>query len=369
MTTLTKRPTVEEWLATATMIGVMLIGFWQATVSLNSPAVKEISVTLSSFREGSLTGSLSNQLDKNLPIRSELIAWANTGRYLLIQGAGDQVRVGKDNWLFSVEELQYFKDAQAHQVARLAILKRASEALEGEDIKLIVALVPDKARMNERQLSNGTYPIWYSRRYDEIIKNLNESSVAVVDLQSALTSDAKTRPLYYRTDTHWNQAGAQRAADAVAKRIISIAAELPANGFMTKSYEGPIQKSGDLIRMMGLEKMPDWARPQPDVEVTERTIKSGSAPTAGLFDAVSIPVVLLGTSYSLRANFHGYLQQALGTEVLNVARDGGGFIQSAKDYLADESFKTSKPRVIVWEIPERMFSAPLTDLEKKDLLL
>jgi hypothetical protein len=46
-----------------------------------------------------------------------------------------------------------------------------------------------------------------------------------------------------------------------------------------------------------------------------------------------------------------------------VARDGGGFIQSAKDYFADESFKVAKPRIIIWEIPERMFSAPLTDAE------
>jgi hypothetical protein len=55
--------------------------------------------------------------------------------------------------------------------------------------------------------------------------------------------------------------------------------------------------------------------------------------------------------------------------VLNVARDGGGFIQSAKDYLADESFKTAKPRVLIWEVPERMFSAPLTDAEKQGLPL
>jgi hypothetical protein len=52
-----------------------------------------------------------------------------------------------------------------------------------------------------------------------------------------------------------------------------------------------------------------------------------------------------------------------------VARDGGGFIQSAKDYFADESFKVAKPRIIIWEIPERMFSAPLTDAEKQGLQL
>jgi alginate O-acetyltransferase complex protein AlgJ len=46
---------------------------------------------------------------------------------------------------------------------------------------------------------------------------------------------------------------------------------------------------------------------------------------------------------------------------LNTAKDGGGFLQSITAYLNDESYKTSKPKVLVWEIPERMLKAPLTD--------
>jgi alginate O-acetyltransferase complex protein AlgJ len=75
-------------------------------------------------------------------------------------------------------------------------------------------------------------------------------------------------------------------------------------------------------------------------------------------------VVLVGTSYSLRANFHGQLQQQLGAEVLNVAKDGGGFMQAMNDYLNDDAFKTTPPKLMVWEVPERVFSSPLTDLEK-----
>ena len=109
----TNRPTIEEWLASEAMMTVMIAGFWQASVSLSSPAVKAIPLTLSDFRDGKVTGSLSTQLDKNLPIREELIAWANTGRYLLTRGAGDQVRLGREGWLFSVEKLQYFSDASS----------------------------------------------------------------------------------------------------------------------------------------------------------------------------------------------------------------------------------------------------------------
>jgi alginate O-acetyltransferase complex protein AlgJ len=365
----TSRPAIEEWLASAAMLTVMIAGFWQATASLSSPAVKEIPINLDDFRDGKVTGSLSTQLDKNLPVREDLIAWANAGRYLLTRGAGDQVRLGREGWLFSVEELQYFSDSLSFQNARLKILTQASAALQASEVRLVIALIPDKARMNERQLTNGSYPGWYRDRYSEIIKNLRANNVTVVDLQPALTSDGASAPFYYRTDTHWNQAGAQRAAISIAKQVKSIAADISHTEFVTKAAPPAVQKPGDLLRMMGLSNMPDWARPQPDVEITTLTQKTpADEKPAGLFDSVNTPVVLAGTSYSLRANFHGYLQEALGADVLNVARDGGGFIQSVKDYLSDDSFKTTKPRVLIWEIPERMFSAPLTAAEKEPLL-
>jgi alginate O-acetyltransferase complex protein AlgJ len=363
------RPTMEEWLASAAMLTVMIAGFWQAALSLNSPAVEEIPITVSDFRDGKVTGSLSTQLDKNLPIREDLIAWANAGRYLLTRGAGDQVRLGRDGWLFSVEELQYYDDASSFQNARISILTQSSAALKASDVRLVIALVPDKARMNEQQLVTGSYPNWYRDRYSEIIKNLRANHVEVVDLRPALRSDGERAPFYYRTDTHWNQAGAQRAAASIAKQVKSVVADISHTEFVTKGASPAVQKPGDLLRMMGLSNMPDWTRPQPDNETTALTLKiAAEAKSAGLFDSVSTPVVLVGTSYSLRANFHGYLQETLGADVLNVARDGGGFIQSVKDYLADDSFKTTKPRVIIWEVPERMFSAPLTATEKEPLL-
>ena len=171
--------------------------------------------------------------------------------------------------------------------------------------------------------------------------------------------------------TSWQLRGPvfSRAAAAVARQVKAIGVNLPLVSFVTHHDGLVVQKPGDLLRMMNLNVMPNWIRPRPDSEITDVTKRTEAAQPAGLFGAMSVPVVLVGTSYSLRANFHGYLQQALGTEVLNVARDGGGFIQSAKDYLSNESFQTEKPQVIVWELPERMLSAPLSDVEKQGLSL
>jgi len=357
----------EEWFAGATMLGMMGVGLWQALISLGSLGVQETPLSLTDFRQGRITGTLSTQLDKNLPLRGELIAWANAGRYVLTRGAGDQVRLGRGEWLFSVEELRFYDNALVHQKDRLDIVAQTAKALKAQGVTLVIALVPDKARVYAQQLSGGRYPDWNAGRYQFALNTLRSQGVEVVDLLPALSPDPAEPPLYYRTDTHWNQLGAHRAAAVVAREIQSIGVKLPPVSFVTNPSGPLLQKPGDLIRMMSLNDMPNWTRPRPDSEITELTKRTEPAQVAGLFDTVNVPVVLVGTSYSLRANFHGYLQQALGTEVLNVARDGGGFIQSVKDYLANESFQTAKPQVVVWELPERMLSAPLSDVEKQAL--
>ena len=63
----------------------------------------------------------------------------------------------------------------------------------------------------------------------------------------------------------------------------------------------------------------------------------------------------------VRYAFHGALQEATSCEVLNVARDGAGFLQSMASYLKDDAFKTARPALIVWEIPERFLTLPLDD--------
>jgi alginate O-acetyltransferase complex protein AlgJ len=109
---------------------------------------------------------------------------------------------------------------------------------------------------------------------------------------------------------------------------------------------------------MGLERAPDWSRPRPDREAPVATTQVGDD-GGGLFGDAEIPVTLVGTSYSLRGNFHGYLEEALGASVLNAAKDGAGFLKSMTEYLGDDAYRDAPPRVIVWEVPERFLQAPL----------
>lgn len=365
----TNKATAEEWIAGLAMLGVMVGGFWQATESLSTPTLSDVPHSWADIRSGVGTDLFSKYLDKHLPIREDLIAWANAGRYVLTQGAGDQVRLGRDEWLFSVEELQFYPNAAADQAERVRRVAEVSAGLQRKGIELLVVLVPDKARVQVAQMAGGAYPAWYGSRYASVLQGMQSQGVNTVDVLPTMQAAVQTNPLYYRTDTHWNQAGAQLVADLVAKRVLQSGPIAPEAQFATTHAAQSSERVGDLLNMMGLAHMPNALRPNPDTERVAQTEKTSASPAVGLLGDVSMPVVLVGTSYSRRANFHGHLQGALQADVLNVATDGGGFIQSMADYLKDEAFTTAPPQWVVWEIPERVFSAPLTDAEKAPLPL
>ena len=360
---------LEEWAAGVVMVAVMVAGQWQAVQALWNSSLLDIPHTWSDFRAGITTERFSKHLDSHLPIRDGLIAFANAGRYVLTNGAGDQVRLGKDEWLFSVEEIQYHPDASTSQAERVAIAGKVSAGLRRLGVELLVVVVPDKARVQSAQLADGVYPAWYSQRHASLVRGLQEQGVRVLDVLPEMQRAVKFNPLYYRTDTHWNQAGAQLVAELVAQQIRLQGLNAPATGFSTTRSAASTERVGDLLSLLGLARVPDALRPNPDQEHTDQTAKSAVASSAGLLGDVNMPVVLVGTSFSQRANFHGYLQAALQAEVLNVATDGGGFIQSMAAYLLDDAFRTSPPQWLVWEIPERAFSKPLIAAETTALPL
>lgn len=354
-------PSRHANLAAITLIAVMLAGAAQIIMAARDPAGLEFPRTWTDFREGRSTGELQKQLDQKLPARDALIATANSLRYLIAGGAGEQVRTGRDDWLFLADELRFEADGGAHLNARAELLGSTSQRLERQGVKLVVALVPDKARLYSAKLAGGAYPGYLRSRYPDALAALRGRGVTVVDLLAPLTSGAQREEVYYRSDTHWNQTGAQIAAAAVAQSVQQLGLDLEKTAFVTAPGGTIAERPGDLIRMMGLESMPNALRPRPDSEAAVVTQQSSPEVGGGLFDKAVVPVVLTGTSYSLRGNFHGYLQQALSAKVLNAAKDGGGFLQATGAYLTNEAFATDKPKVLIWELPERFLLAPLAD--------
>jgi alginate O-acetyltransferase complex protein AlgJ len=359
----------------AVLSALTLAGTLQVVGALRSPDKLDVPTDWQSFREGKTTQTFEKQIDKKMPNRADLITFANSVRYFVLGGAGEQVRVGKNDWLFLTEELRFEgPKANAHSTsktnnpdqaltARIELISKLSKQLNSIGIQLVVALVPDKARVYASQLKTS-YPSFNDSRYGTALAAMRTNKINTVDLLTPMQRWDQTKgTLYYRTDTHWNQTGATLAAVEITNAITALNLNYKKTSFVTTVAATTQERSGDLIRLMGIESAPSWVKPKLDVEApaTTKEQDNTAAPQSagGLFDDVAVPVVLVGTSYSLRANFQGKLQELLSTAVLNTAKDGGGFLQAMTTYLNDDSFKSSKPQVIVWEIPERMLKSPL----------
>ena len=172
-----------------------------------------------------LPENLNNFIADNSPFRYQLVELNANVNYLLFgQVNNDQVLAGKDGWLFykdgpdaarPVANYQGLPDtfySEAELAAAAASLDRLSAALAQHGCTLVLDLTPSKDRVYQEYMPDG-YPIVRTEnRTDRLAAYLQQHTSARVSWQyPALRARALAdpdQPLYFRTDTHWNSAGA-----------------------------------------------------------------------------------------------------------------------------------------------------------------
>ena len=353
----------------AAAVLLLALGAWQGVEAIASaPAQARLRPTLNgeAFLAGRTTAAVNYVMAHQLPADPLLRGTGGVFRYALFNSGGPQVRVGCDDTLFLTEELRPWPDAGAAIAERAAGLRRIQAALAARGIPVVVAVVPDKARVLSDRLCGAPWSGQSRGRYNAFLAALRSAGVTdVVPLLPALTAQsARPAGAYYRTDTHWNQDGARAAAVAIGTAVAN--RELARNeAYRTENAAEETDGPGDLLRLMSLDGVGNALRPRPDRERKARTEAPEAAGGDSLLDEVpSAEVALIGSSYSVNANFHGALQEALRSSVYNAAEAGGGFSGAAATYLGGENFRESPPKLIVWEIPERVIAQPLTAAER-----
>ena len=353
------------------VIALLGWGFWQGITAMGKPEAQErIRNTLSwsALLKGETAAAVNHAMAHNLPVDPQFRAAGGIFRWMLFGAAGPQVRAGCDDWLFLTEELRPWPDAEAHQATRVAALKRAADALARQDVQLLVAVVPDKARVYSAELCGVPWSAQSQARYGAFTTALQSAGLQSIGLLPVMLEAAGAAPAFYRTDTHWSQAGAAAVAAALAPEVRARGIA-PSEEFRTTAEPADSNGPGDLLRLMSLDKVPDWLRPAPDRQRKETTEAAQPAEASGglLDDTPAPPVTLVGSSYSVNANFHGRLQQALGVPVANFAEAGGGFWRAANTYFTGEAFRETPPKLVIWEIPERVVGQPIDAAERKFL--
>ena len=326
-------------------------------------------VTLPAFLDGAAMRDMASALAE-APLAKEAATLERQASWLAIGDLGPQVRQGCRDWLFLAEELAPQPNAVLHQEERAQALIRIQEALRQRGIGLVVAVIPDKSRIEAGHLCGLGRPPVFAGRLDAWVARLKAAQVPVIDTTPALQAlQASGQEPFLRTDTHWNEAGAAAAAQAIAAGVKALGIEPTPHQAYAVTASAPQPRAGDLVRLAGIDRLPAALQPSPETDVSS-TFAVRSSTVAGkpvparsaedeLFGDNDLPTVaLIGTSFSRNSHFSEFLAAALQTPVPDFARDGGNFWGSAGAYFSSDAFRQTPPRLIVWEIPERTLQLP-----------
>lgn len=140
-------------------------------------------------------------------------------------GMSTRVHIGKDGWLFyrsviDVEqpsvEMMLKKDSDSVIEGTKALAK----ALNTRGIQLIVMIAPMKNVFYSDKLPSTSVPLPLSRQVnalDSRLKSIEE--IIFIDSTEILRDAAKVRPVFHKTDFHWNDTAAFSVAENLVNKL------------------------------------------------------------------------------------------------------------------------------------------------------
>lgn len=306
-----------------------------------------------SFLQGEQAATYEHTFNEALPFKDAAVSTWGVLEYTLFHEGREGVVLGTDGWLFTGEEVAFYEDAAAEAARKLRFVDQVQEELAARNVALVVALIPDKSRVYA-EFVGRPLPSYTRRRYEAFRRALTAKGVLAPDLLTPLLNAKTDAQVYLRTDTHWTPAGAEVVADTLAQTL----AAADVSGLFGTEYQtqttGQKFYKGDLLNFLPLGALQSRLGPPPD-RLEARQTRAVSGAGGGLFGAQTVPVTLVGTSYSanLNWNFAGALQKSLGADVLNLATEGRGPLPPMREYLESHELRDTPPALVVWEIPER----------------
>lgn len=274
--------------------------------------------------------------------------------------------IGKNSWLFTPYEFAHPEDAPDTE-ATLQLLQKANKLFERSGIALALVIVPSKIRIYSDQLpDNKKLDAYTADKYENVAKALRAGGVNVVNLnQPFLTSPQRTSdtPLFLHLDTHWSPTGALLAAETVKAEIdrtpalkAALAATPEEKYTLTWTKQKVNQRARDLVKLMPADA-PSFP---PEQTLQFKAIRAKESQAGLLSAGDNVGITVIGSSYTNKnTGYPDGLRFALQRDLLDISIpvDQGPWV-GMEAYLKDEAFKTKKPKLIIWEIPEREMRSP-----------
>jgi alginate O-acetyltransferase complex protein AlgJ len=250
---------------------------------------------------------------------------------------------GKNGWVFSGFEQMEASETAATNTS-IELIRRFNEVLSRNGVTMVLAMPPIKSRIYAENLP-AQLPLspFMASYYDSVLQTLRGAQVNAVDINSVFMNSPKRNadtPLYYRLDSHWSPSGALLAAQTIRTAI-------DANPTLKSALAAtPERKLGLTLEK---ERMQDFKL---------SGAKSVGASLRG--DSNDPLVALLGSSYSAAGTrFPDALRYTLQREILVISVNAvqGSWV-GMEEYLMNDAFQNRRPKLLVWEMPERDLRAP-----------
>ena len=317
--------------------------------------------TLASFpdAESSLTQwptAFEAWLSDNAPFRNEmLVLKAEVDRSIGTLDSSDVLQ-GKDGWLFlkdvgdskSISDYQgltAYSDAEKAELS--ALIQQLNDELSARGSRLLILFAPAKEGVYSDRMPASIPIVSRPTQVQELSTYLQANTTCPVLFPlPELTEAAAAQQVYYKYDTHWNNAGAWLAAQkTLAALDMPAAQDWPL--FLT---EPEIPCPADLAAMCGRWNMAsDDVYLEPDVPTAERIEGSDGAELMRFSGSGSNSLLLARDSYG--AALAPYLAEGFhDTLVLH------GNVLTVDTLLAEQ---TTIPDTVVIEVAER-FCGDLT---------
>lgn len=306
-------------------------------------------------------GEVENYINDHAAFRSQLLS-LNAGINLALFGSVDNEEVirGRDGWYFynggaSTADYRGQNLYSEEELAAIAAkVERTRRYYESLGVEFAVILAP-----NKEEIYSEYMPEWYTRlsditRYDQMERCLKEQTQVPVIAPKQYFLENRERLWYFKTDTHWNEAGGfvagQMLVDVLGGQAVSVE-----DVIIPYDYRGP----GDLALLF---------------HMPECFLEDYFCTVNGYYDEVEVmsadPVgdgMVIRTSAEAAPDSRrvAFYRDSFATVMMNQISKYFSHI----DYYHWQGFdraylEENQPDILVYEVVEREFERIIQDMDK-----
>ena len=286
------------------------------------------------------------------------------------QQGNQSVLVGSDGWLYFNENqmVEHYRGTLLFTPDQLqdwkTLLEQYRDWFAQRGIKFLFVVAPDKQSIYPEYLPSWMNKVSTETKLDQFFAYMKmHSTVDVLDLRPTLLEKRSMGPMYFKTDSHWNQLGAffayQRLVNELAVQLLPGAKPMPLDAFDRINVPAP---PGDLTAMAGIDSQESNAiLLNPKASLPPLGINTQPYQTGLLI--VTRNLYGKGSAIVYGDSFVNYWIPLLGHTFGQVSYFNNHFLTSK--FIDAEMCEQEKPTVVIVEVIERSFNVA----KPKDLLI